>query len=532
MGVTDTVLSFICDNTPSGFTFAFLLCLLVVYSVQYALYVRSLPPGPNGIPVFGSLFQLDKLFHLKMLDYAGQYGRLVSVRLGSQLLVLVNDEKLLKKMFGRSEFTARPKSALDCIVEGYGLITAEGALWQSQRRFLHKHKFGLKVWGNLGEQLESRVSHEVLDCMNALAADCDGAPLDPAPYLACSVSNVICSIIMSTRFQILSDKFSSFCGAFEEGFRLFRTTGPTIFLPWLKRLPQIKRTCEKLKANRSNLLDFVGEIVQDHKDSLDVKAPRDLVDYYLMEIQRTEEEGTTQDFFHTKDPETQLKQILLDLFSAGFETVKTTLLWTLIHVLRNPEVKAKVQEELERVVGGSRLPGMADMTELNYSRAVIYESMRRTHAVPLGTTHSNNSPVIVEGFTIPANSHVIPNLHALNMSPDLWAEPEEFNPERFLDAEGKLFKPKHFLPFGAGQRMCLGDNVAETELQLFFTSIMHVFDLEPSAGGEVPSLEGDLGATFTPHKFNLRLIPRNVEALIIANTKEKPTYSQLMRTCG
>ena len=271
-----------------------------------------------------------------------------------------------------------------------GLITAEGALWQSQRRFLHKHKFGLKVWGNLGEQLESRVSHEVLDCMNALAADCDGAPLDPAPYLACSVSNVICSIIMSTRFQILSDKFSSFCGAFEEGFRLFRTTGPTIFLPWLKRLPQIQRTCEKLKANRSNLLDFVGEIVQDHKDSLDVKAPRDLVDYYLMEIQRTEEEGTTQDFFHTKDPETQLKQILLDLFSAGFETVKTTLLWTLIHVLRNPEVKAKVQEELERVVGGSRLPCMADMTELNYSRAVIYESMRRTHAVPLGTTHSNN----------------------------------------------------------------------------------------------------------------------------------------------
>lgn len=118
------------------------------------------------------------------------------------------------------------------------------------------------------------------------------------------------------------------------------------------------------------------------------------------------------------------------------------------------------------MVGGSQLPCMADMTEAQLQQGrhlrVHEERTRRC----LGT-HSNNSPVIVEGFTIPANSHVIPNLHALqHVAGHLWAEPEEFNPERFLDAEVNFSNLSLFLPFGAGQRMCLGDNVAETELQL------------------------------------------------------------------
>ena len=58
------------------------------------------------------------------------------------------------------------------------------------------------------------------------------------------------------------------------------------------------------------------------------------------------------------------------------------------------------------------------------------------------------------------------------MDPDLWEEPESFRPERFLTEEGKLHKPAHFMPFAAGQRMCLGDKIAEMELQLFFTSLL------------------------------------------------------------
>ena len=269
-----------------------------------------------------------------------------------------------------------------------GLITADGALWENQRRFIHRHKFGLKFWGNIGEQMEARVNHEVLDCLNALAKDSEQR-LDPSPYLSCSISNVICSIIMSTRFRHHEPRFRQFINFFDEGFKLFTLTGPMIFLPFLRHIPFMARTCDKLKSNRAELLDFVGEIVEEHRQSLDPKAPRDLVDCYLMEIEKTEQEGTTEEVFASKDPETQLRQVLVDLFSAGFETVKTTLLWTFVHMLRNPEMKKKVQAELEQVVGSNRLPTLEDMSRLHYTRACIYESMRRSTAVPMGTTHSN-----------------------------------------------------------------------------------------------------------------------------------------------
>ena len=133
------------------------------------------------------------------------------------------------------------------------------------------------------------------------------------------------------------------------------------------------------------------------------------------------------------------------------------------------------------------------------------------------------------------------------MDPNLWEQPEQFKPERFINADdGTLSRrPRHFLPFGSGRRMCLGDALAETELQLFFASIMHVFDMEPAVSpsntssssttapmDSLPSLEGNLGATLTPDQFHVRFTPRNVEALIAANLKAKPFYSQHMRIYG
>jgi cytochrome P450 len=141
--------------------------------------------------------------------------------------------------------------------------------------------------------------------------------------------------------------------------------------------------------------------------------------------------------------------------------------------------------------------------------------------------------VELEGHLIPKNSQVIPNLYAVHMSPDLWEAPEEFRPERFLSADGlRVQKPKHFMPFGAGQRMCLGDSLAEMELQLFFASLMHVFDLE-NPSSELPTMEGTLGATVTPKDFELNFVARNVEALIAANIRSKSScWNQDVRIYG
>ena len=113
--------------------------------------------------------------------------------------------------------------------------------------------------------------------------------------------------------------------------------------------------------------------------------------------------------------------------------------------------------------------------------------------------------------------------------PEVWEQPEEFRPERFLTEEGKLHKPKHFMPFGAGQRMCLGDKIAEMELQLFFTSLLHVFDIE-NPGSDLPSLQGCTGVTVSPHDFEVNFIPRNLEALNKSSESRIDAWSEHVRT--
>ena len=79
-------------------------------------------------------------------------------------------------------------------------------------------------------------------------------------------------------------------------------------------------------------------------------------------------------------------------------------------------------------------------------------------------------PLVVEGHLVPTNSHIIPNIYAIHMDPASWPQPELFNPAHFLvtsdNGEVRVVKPKAFVPFGVGQRMCLFDRLAEAELQL------------------------------------------------------------------
>ena len=136
---------------------------------------------------------------------------------------------------------------------------------------------------------------------------------------------------------------------------------------------------------------------------------------------------------------------------------------------------------------------------------------------------------MIDGYIIPKDTHVIPLLYAMHMDPKVWDEPEKFVPERFLK-DGKVHKPCHFMPFGCGQRMCLGDKLAEMELQLFFSSLLHVFDIE-NPGPELPSLQGVTGVTVAPQDFQVRFIPRNPDALKASDIQpdyksEEPSWNK------
>lgn len=94
------------------------------------------------------------------------------------------------------------------------------------------------------------------------------------------------------------------------------------------------------------------------------------------------------------------------------------------------------------------------------------------------------------------------------MDPKLWDKPEEFNPSRFIDSEGKVRKPEYFIPFGVGRRMCLGYVLARMEIFLFFSSLMHTFTISLPDGAPMPSLKGNVGVTIAPAAFEVCVTPR------------------------
>ena len=157
------------------------------------------------------------------------------------------------------------------------------------------------------------------------------------------------------------------------------------------------------------------------------------------------------------------------------------------------------------VLFNRRLPSLDDLPNLPYTEAFILEVMRRVTAVPLGTPHSTSRTTKLNGHTIPKGTQVIPLIHAVHMDPTLWKDPEQFNPDRFLSQDGKsTVKPDFFIPFGIGRRVCLGDVLAKAELFLFFSSLLHVFNLRMPEGEPQPDLRGMTGVTVTPQTFQVR----------------------------
>lgn len=226
--------------------------------------------------------------------------------------------------------------------------------------------------------------------------NCDA--VDLSPILAISVSNVICNMMMSVRFSLNDPKFHRFTHLIEEGMRLFGEINTIEYIPTVQYLPGKFSAKQKIVDNRQEIFEFYREVIKDHKSTFDPNNIRDLVDYYIEEIEKAKIEGRENDLFEGKDHEEQMMQVMGDLFSAGMETIKSTLLWMNVFMLRNPEAMLRVQEELDSVVGRNRLPAIDDIPFLPVTESTILEAMRRSSIVPLATTHSPTRYVVFSYF--------------------------------------------------------------------------------------------------------------------------------------
>ncbi|KAK7830651.1 hypothetical protein U0070_018376 [Myodes glareolus] len=196
----------------------------------------------------------------------------------------------------------------------------------------------------------------------------------------------------------------------------------------------------------------------------------------------------------------------LDLFIAGTETTSTTLRWALLYMALYPEVQAKVQAEIDRVIGQEKQPSLADRDSMPYTNAVVHEVQRMANIVPLSVPRKVTADTTLAGFHLPKGSILQTNLTALHRDPKEWATPDIFNPEHFLE-NGEFKKRESFLPFSMGKRACLGEQLARSELFIFFTALVQKFTFKPPVNEKL-SLKSRIIIPISPVSHRLCAVPR------------------------
>nr|XP_054768254.1 cytochrome P450 2J6-like [Lytechinus pictus] len=204
----------------------------------------------------------------------------------------------------------------------------------------------------------------------------------------------------------------------------------------------------------------------------------------------------------------QLIGCINDLFYAGSETTTTTLKWCILFMMAYPKVQSRVQDELDHVVGRERTPRLDDMKDLPCTNAVLLEVQRMGSIAPLGVPHVAAADTNIRGYTIPKGAVIVSNIYEVLNSEDLWTDPSDFKPERFLTADGDLINREELIFFGTGRRVCLGEQLARMETFLGFTSLLQRFTFQKPDSSPTLSFDGILGFTRNPLPYQTRAVVR------------------------
>jgi cytochrome P450 len=173
----------------------------------------------------------------------------------------------------------------------------------------------------------------------------------------------------------------------------------------------------------------------------------------------------------------ELVDEMFTLLMAGHETTATSLAWIVWHLLNHPEAMETLRQEIADVTGGGPLEAQ-HLPRLEYLDAVIKESMRLT---PVATMVARrlHAPARIGGIDLPAGTSVGANIYMAHRRPDVWRDPERFDPARFVGARPN---PVTFFPFGGGVRCCLGAAMATFEIKTVLPEVLSRLDLRIAPG--------------------------------------------------
>ncbi|KAG1772927.1 cytochrome P450 [Suillus placidus] len=237
-------------------------------------------------------------------------------------------------------------------------------------------------------------------------------------------------------------------------------------IPWLKYLPwygrDLKLAFERFKILHINQLEYVKEQMQSNED-ISPSFTR-----YMLE--NSQSYGLT---------ETEMAFLAGAFFGGSDSRRKTSasICTVLMAAACFPEEQAKVEAELDAVIGRHRAPTFADQGSLPRLQAFISEALRWRPVSSDGLAHRTIKDVIWENYCIPAGTTVLGNHWSISRDPDVYPEPDAFKPQRWIDEQGDLRDDLKFFVYGFGRRVCPGQHVANRSVYIAVLLVLWAYKL-------------------------------------------------------
>ncbi|XP_045584454.2 cytochrome P450 2D14 isoform X2 [Procambarus clarkii] len=432
----------------------------------------NFPPGLPMLPLVGSLLHMRGGPTRPILrSLRKKYGNMASFGIFGTRVVLVSGMATLKEVFADKNSTGRPDMLVTTVrnyilTEGrdssVGIIGATGERWQEQRRFVLRH---LRDLGFGKTSYEPLMVDEVAELMNHIQQH-KGEPLPMKRFFNRSVVNVLWGMVMGKRYSYDDDKMAKLLKTFVQPAD-FNLLDPLVFIPGMMKAIMYIPVLKVLTPVK-DIIKFMKDELQDFMADKDLISNNSLTSVYLQEIKNR---GSEQSHFNMD----QMTGVVMEMFVAGMETTSSTLTTAIYLVAKHPAVQERVQQELNTVVGDGRLPSFSDMEKLPYTQATIHEVQRTFNLVLFSLPHAALEDCMLAGYHIPKGTVLLANADDALSDPELWKNPKEFDPENFLDDNGKFIKNEAFIPFGIGKRQCAGEPLARMELFMFFSCLLHRF---------------------------------------------------------
>ncbi|XP_031269413.1 (S)-N-methylcoclaurine 3'-hydroxylase isozyme 2-like [Pistacia vera] len=389
--------------------------LLLILKIKFSKIPVKLPPGPKPWPIIGNLSLIGDNPHVSFAQISKTYGPLISVRLGSQLVVVgsspdaaaailkTHDRELSGRHVPCVSFAREPKYNRDSIAWTFE-CTEE---WKNFRALMKNELFGSKIVDSQFHIREKKIG-ELVEFLGSK----EGQKVQIREVLFVTTFNSLSNIYLSKDFLAFgSGESRGMSGLVRDMMELWTAPNISDLFPILSGLDLqgLRKKADECVKKMCGIWDSTIKERRERRGGDHQSNHRDFLDALL-------DSGFSDE---------QISLIFVELLAAVSDSTTSTVEWALAELLKNPEAMNKIREELAQGVSEDFVTE-ENLANLPYLYACVKETLRLHPPAPLLLPHRAIEDCEVMKYTIPKDSQVFVNVWAIARDPTIWEKPFEF----------------------------------------------------------------------------------------------------------